>query len=137
MNQELVVRRTFHINRERRGRKKVHAGLVEVPAANVPRIARLMALALRFDGLISNGTISNQAELARLGHVSRARLTQIMNLVLLAPDIQETLLFLPDKTNSAAGLHLRQLQSIAQVSNWATQRRLWAALGVGAPDALQ
>jgi hypothetical protein len=51
-----------------------------------------MALAIQFDGLISNGTASSQAELARLGHVSRARITQIMNLVFLAPDIQETLL---------------------------------------------
>jgi len=38
-----------------------------------------MALAIRFDGLIRDGKVKDQAELARLGHVSRARLTQIMN----------------------------------------------------------
>jgi hypothetical protein len=54
-----------------------------------------MALALRFEGLIRTGQILNYAELARLGHVSRARISQITCLLLLAPDIQEELLFLP------------------------------------------
>ncbi len=44
-----------------------------------------MALAIRFDGLMRQGVVKDQAELARLGHVSRARLTQIMNLLCLAP----------------------------------------------------
>jgi len=54
-----------------------------------------MALAIRFEGLIQRGEVTAYADLARLGHVSRARLTQIMNLLNLAPDIQEALLFLP------------------------------------------
>ncbi len=45
--------------------------------------------------LIREGVVTDYAELARLGHVTRARVTQIMNLLHLAPDIQETLLFLP------------------------------------------
>jgi hypothetical protein len=49
-----------------------------------------MALALRFQGLLQQGLIANSAALARLGHVSRARVTQIMNLVALAPDNPET-----------------------------------------------
>jgi hypothetical protein len=128
MNRELVVQRAFHIDRERRGRKKVHAGLAEILAPRIPRIARLMALAIRFDGLICSGMVSNQAELARLGHVSRARLTQIMNLVLLAPDIQEWLLFLPQSAHGSPGIHIRQLQPIAGVLNWQEQRRMWTAL---------
>ncbi len=60
----------------------------------VPRIARLMALAIRFESLIQSRTINNYADLARLAHVSRARITQIMNLLLLAPEIQEAILFL-------------------------------------------
>ena len=59
-----------------------------VQPGRVPRVARLMALALRFDELIRSGAVKNQAELARLGHVSRARVSQIMCLLLLAPDIQ-------------------------------------------------
>jgi hypothetical protein len=64
-------------------------------AGRVPRIARLMALALRFEHLVQSGTVRHYAELARLGQVSRARVTQIMNLLHLAPDIQEAILFLP------------------------------------------
>jgi len=44
----------------------------------------LLALAIRLDQLIRDGVVADQAELARLGHVSRARLTQIMNLLYLA-----------------------------------------------------
>jgi hypothetical protein len=56
----------------------------------VPRIARLMALAIRMENLIRVGGIIDYSQLAQLGHVSRARITQIMNLLLLAPDIPET-----------------------------------------------
>jgi hypothetical protein len=51
-----------------------------------------MALALRFEQLLCEGKIRNYAELARLGHVSRARVSQIMRLLSLAPTIQEALL---------------------------------------------
>ena len=61
----------------------------------IPRIARLMALAIRFEGLLREGTIRDHAELARLGRVTRARMAQIMRLLNLAPDIQEQILFLP------------------------------------------
>jgi hypothetical protein len=62
---------------------------------SIPRIARLMALAIRFDGLLREETIRDYAELARLGRVTRARMTQIMKLLDLASDIQEQILFLP------------------------------------------
>jgi hypothetical protein len=47
-----------------------------------------MALALCFEQLVRDDGINDYAALARLGHVSRARISQIMNLALLAPDIQ-------------------------------------------------
>src|SRR5262249_15638641 len=64
------------------------------PPGRVPRVARLLALAIKFDCLIRDGAVSASTAMARLGHVSTARVTQIMNLVLLAPDIQEEILFL-------------------------------------------
>ena len=62
---------------------------------SIPRIARLMALAVRLEGLLREGVIRDYAELARLGGVTRARVTQIMKLLDLAPEIQEQILFLP------------------------------------------
>src|SRR5262249_384368 len=97
-------------------------------ADRVPRIARLMALAWRFEALLRTGKIRNHAELARLGHVSRARITQIMNLRLLAPDIQEQLLFLPPTSRGRDPMHLRLLQPIAGLLAWQMQRRRWADL---------
>jgi len=68
----------------------------EEAACAVPRIARLLALAIRFDRLLRAEQFRDYAELARLGRVSRARMTQIMKLLDLAPDIQEQILFLPN-----------------------------------------
>ncbi len=45
--------------------------------------------------LVREGVVKNYAELSRLAHEIRARVTQIMNLNLLVPDIQEEILFLP------------------------------------------
>ncbi len=65
------------------------------PLGSVPRISRLMALAIRTQDLVDQGEVADYADLARLAHISRARISQIMNLTLLAPDIQEAILFLP------------------------------------------
>jgi hypothetical protein len=94
----------------------------------VPRVARLLALAHRFDSLLRQGAVANGAALARLGHVSRARITQILNLLHLAPDLQEQILFLPLTRRSRDCLHLRQLQPIASILDWGQQRLLWRKL---------
>jgi hypothetical protein len=87
----------------------------------VPRIARLMALAIRFEGMLRNETIQDYAELARLGRVTRARITQIMKLRHLAPDIQEQILFLPN----IAGINERNLRPIVSRIDWHEQRRMF------------
>jgi hypothetical protein len=126
MSEDFVFRRKFHIERVKRGRKLMQTGTAPSPQGPIPRITRLMALAIRFDQLLREGRAESQAELARLGHVTRARLTQIMNLVLLAPDIQEALLFLP--LAESRPIWLAQLQPIAATSDWRRQRQLWANL---------
>ena len=93
----------------------------DAAGAPVPRIARLMALAIRFEGLLRDGTIRDYAELARLGRVTRARMTQIMKLLDLAPDIQEEILFLP----LTRGLNERNLRPLASRIDWAEQRRMF------------
>jgi hypothetical protein len=88
---------------------------------SIPRIARLMALAIRFEGLVREGTIRDYADLARRGHVTRARMTQIMKLLDLAPDIQEQILFLPPIRN----LNERNLRAIVRQIDWTDQRRMF------------
>jgi hypothetical protein len=99
-----------------------------VPLGRVPRVARLLALALRCEQLLAAGVIANYAALAELGHVSRARVTQILNLRWLAPAIQEAILFLPRTERGRDPISLRQLQPLARVLDWREQRALWQAL---------
>jgi hypothetical protein len=94
----------------------------------VPRVTRLMALALRLDELVRTGQVRNYTELADLGHVTRARICQILNLIHLAPDIQEALLFLPPTLRGRDAIILADLMPIAAAFDWRKQRRLWRKL---------
>jgi len=94
----------------------------------VPRIARLMALAIHCDDLVRRGVVRDQAQLARLGHVSRARISQILGLVCLAPDIQQEVLFLPRTERGRDPIRERHLRPLTAVLDWPTQRRMWAKL---------
>jgi hypothetical protein len=69
--------------------------------------------------------VADYADLARLGHVTRARLTQIMNLLNLAPDIQEEILFLPKTTHGRDPIRERHIRPVAAVLDWRKQRRMW------------
>ena len=91
----------------------------------IPRVARLLALAIRFEELVTGGVVKNYAELARLGYVSRARVTQIMNLLQLAPQIQEEVLFLPAQSSGRDTITERALRSLVAEPDWRVQRRLW------------
>lgn len=118
--------------RGRGGRREMERGTEPPPLVSepgrIPRVARLMALALRFEQYVSDGQVRDYAELAQLSHVTRARITQIMNLLCLAPDIQETLLFLPRTVQGRDAIILRDLQPIAVIYDWRKQRALWRQL---------
>jgi hypothetical protein len=99
-----------------------------LPHGRVPRVARLMALALRLDELVRTGQVASYSALATLGHVTRARICQILNLIHLAPDIQEALLFLPPTQRGRDPIILADLMPIAAAIDWRKQRRLWRRL---------
>jgi hypothetical protein len=98
-----------------------------LPRGCIPRISRLVALAHRFDGLLRDGTVATMADIARFGHVTRARVTQIMDLLLLAPDIQEDLLLLPQAEHRDP-VTLRGFRYVMQTPVWAEQRKRWAEI---------
>jgi hypothetical protein len=89
-----------------------------------------MALAIRFDHLLRTGQVGSQAELARLGYVTRARLTQIMNLLSLAPDIQEEILHLPRVRVGYDPIRERQLRPLTTIVDWRRQRRIWRSISI-------
>jgi hypothetical protein len=92
----------------------------------VPRITRLMALAIRFNGLLDDGIAKDYSDLAKLGRVTKARITQIMNLLNLAPEIQETLLFLAPVRTWRDPVSERSLRTIVAEASWKHQRKLFA-----------
>jgi integrase len=117
--------------RQERCRGRGNLAVADGPSpahGRVPRVARLLALALRFEDLIHSGTVSHYAALARLGQVSGARISQIMNLRWLAPDIQEQILFLPATQHGRDPLTVAQLLTVAAVLDWPTQRLRWQSL---------
>jgi len=132
MTKGLTVERPFRARRGRGDRRLTKAGEVKRDVRHrVPRVARLMALAIRFEQLIRDGVVTDQAELAWLGQVSRARLTQILNLLTLAPDIQEALLHLRSANNGSELITERHLRTVAAEHRWSEQRRILNAEKLG------
>lgn len=81
-----------------------------------------MALAIRFDRLIRERTVADQAP------VTQPRMTQIMNLLNLAPEIQEQLPLLPPVTEGKDPITERELRPIVAESIWRRQRANWNSL---------
>ena len=133
MTRALTIEGNLKIERRAKGAKRVVRVDADsppkvIPLGRIPRISKLMALAIRWEGLIASGTVKDYAEIAALCHLSRARVTQIMNLNLLAPDIQEALLFLPRVETGRDGVALRNLQAITLEASWERQRKMWKSV---------
>lgn len=137
--QRIQVRRAFRLDCGPHGRRVLETqepveSAAEPPVGRVPRIARLMALAIRFDRLLQDGVVRDYAELAHLSHVTRARITQVMNLLNLAPDIQEAILHLPLVEFGRDPIREHAIRPIAASLDWHKQRRLWRKVrAVGHP----
>ena len=131
-NEAVKVTYKFHTSRKALGAPvllKPGPAPKKMPKTRIPRISRLMALAHRFAGLLDTKQVTSMSELAACGRVTRARITQIMDLLLLAPDIQEALLYLP-ACEGRDPITLREMRYVCQPTNWAEQRARWAELGI-------
>ncbi len=93
------------------------------PGPRIPRITRLMALAVKLQEMIDRGEIQDYVDIARLGYITRARASQIMNLTLLAPDIQESILCNFEEIETLAVLTEHDVRHISKEVNWAAQRK--------------
>ncbi len=132
----VVFRGSFHrVRRERR--YDLAPGPVpepaERPAALGPwtgkrpaNVAAMLALAHHVQRLIDAGRIVDRAEVARRLHWTRARVSQVMDLLLLAPDIQEEVLFL----EAGSPVTERSLRAVVRHEDWRAQRRVFALLRI-------
>ena len=119
----ISVTTQLRVRRERAGRKRLSEKPSETTpsAPRVPHIPRLMALAINFKGLLEPGEVKDQSELARLARVTQPRMTQIMNLNFLAPEIQEAILF----QGGDAAVADKALRPITVAVSWESQKRMW------------
>lgn len=93
-----------------------------------PRIVQVVALAIHFQDMLERGEVRNHADLARLGCISRERMSQIMMLAWLAPDIQQQVLGLPKTAGGQFPMSETALRSIARLTVWDEQRAQWREL---------
>jgi len=123
---------TIHFRKGQNGRKQIREGKAPdpepLPVGNIPRISKLIALAIKMDGMIRDGIVKDYTELATLGRVTCARITQIMKLLYLAPDIQEEILFLDRVTTGKDPIVEKQVGKISQYDYWQTQRNEFISL---------
>jgi len=100
----------------------------EQPVGRVPRISKLMAMAIRYEQMLDDGVVQSQTELAELLHVSQPRMTQIMNLLHLAPEIQEEILMLFEISEVRDPVTERHLREIVILSDWESQKHAFNVL---------
>ena len=125
--EQLVVRRHVRFSSGERGRRKLRAAVPATPppAAAIPRISRLMALAVCLNEMVRSGQVSSYHELASLCRVSPSRMCQVMALLDLAPSIEEELLFLPPGSPTVTE---RSLRDLLTATDWDEQRTAWQRL---------
>jgi hypothetical protein len=132
------VERPIVLQREISGHKRIRREPEEklaVEPGRIPRVSRLMALALHFENMLENGDASDQSSLARATQITQPRMTQIMNLLHLAPDIQEAILFLPRTLKGDDIIHEKMMRPLTAETNWQRQREMWNQLvGSQRPD---
>ena len=117
----VTIESSIHFSTGRAGQKRLKSGpkaAPKEPPRRIPRVSRLMALAIHFDGLIREGVVRDYADLARLGGVSRARITQIMNLLNLPPWKQEEILFLEGTDAGRDGVTERNVRATSIHLPW-------------------
>jgi hypothetical protein len=108
----------------REGKRAVTPSTTETPA----RVARLLALAHKIEGLVASGEVKDYAEVALVGGVTRARMSQIVGMLCLAPDIQERVLEMRRPSKGRELIGEQHLRGIAGEPDWKKQRAAFAAL---------
>ena len=104
MTKRLRIEVPIHIKRDRRARKILLRGSPPAIEDSVPRAARLLALAHKWEGMARRGEVKDYAEIARRHGLSRARVTQVCGLTLIPPRVQERILLAPNDLPSVPSL---------------------------------
>jgi len=119
------------LHRVRKGHEKGFAEtppMAPAPVSRPARVALMLALAHKIQEAIDRGAVQDRAEVAwRLG-LTRARVTQLLDLTLLAPEIQEQILF-AESVDGIEPMSERAVRIATSARIWAEQRRVHARKG--------
>ncbi|WP_353268730.1 hypothetical protein [Gemmatimonas sp.] len=135
----ISVKRRIEVKNTPTGKRLVLASSAAAPAeppqpeARVPNVSRLLALAIQFEEQIRSGAVCDQSALARRLKVTQPRMTQIMNLTLLAPAIQEQVLSMKVFSGGRDPVNERRLRRIAGEPCWQRQMEMWHRIALKAP----
>ena len=124
------IQAKFQTSTVARGQQRIASPKKPRPARQprTPHITKLMALAIRLDDLVATGQVKDQAEIARTAGITRACVTQIMNLNQLSPAIQSDLLSLPAMQLAETSITEREARTMSTVICWRKQGQLWNRL---------
>lgn len=124
MSHNFTIEFNTHLRKGRRGRRLLKSGAPDSPRSSISnsRLSKLMALAIKYDHLLSTGALKDYAEISRETAMDRSHITRLMNLRLLAPDIQEQLL------TRNLDLKLGDIMRVARLAAWPAQRAAWRLL---------
>ena len=92
------------------------------PVRRPARVAVMLALANQIQAQIAEGRVCDQAEVARRLDLTRARVSQLLRLLRLAPDLQEQVLFLESVDGLEPIVTERTLRQVTRERVWEAQR---------------
>ena len=118
----IVVSAPLHRLRVRHGQGFVkQAPIVRLPVRRPARVAIMLALAHTIDVSISSGRLRDQADAAQRLGLTPPRITQLLAMLQLAPDLQERVLFL-EAVDGREPLTERELRPLTRLLCWDEQR---------------
>ena len=124
MNSAHTVQVSFKLHSASRIERTLSSPSTSAPG-RLPRVTQVLALAIQFDDMLRRGEAKDYADLARLGGLCRERVSQIMRLMYLAPDIQVELLYLPPTPTGRFPISETAAREVAGLLSWREQRKEW------------
>jgi hypothetical protein len=118
----------YQFEQRRQSHKQINAGAISQVRAALPRITRLMALAIDLESRLRDCDDLDCRTVADVGCVSRPRITQVLNLLRLAPDIQECLLMLPPLARGREAITEKSIRQLSAEYDWERQRERFERL---------
>ena len=118
----------FRLHATRRLPTAESSGSQASSSGRLPRVSQVLALAIHFQDMIDRGDARDYADLARLGGLTRERMSQIMELIWLAPDIQHEILEFPPTSVPRFPISEVAARRIAATLDWGEQRNIWRKL---------